>query len=442
MSLSRCIEQNQWYRVFTSVFVHRNPMHLLVNVLALWGCLARVECVYGSWFVFRFSVLIVAMETMVTFLWIRVAVEVYRKRQVVENFFSRLYACLSCREPIVDLRDINVRASFETLRIRLCAHFCSEDNVVSSQSHLSTEQVRPPIGESMAHEGDRHPFSLVRSHPLTLEPVCGIGNLCLAWLAFAVAQASTGASLMPVADAGKIALTQNYLHTRTDGTVQDSNAEGPDAMMMAKYALANTGYPIFGLFSLDPSLAPLIFLLVTRFVAPITVSDQDGAVGLLVQTTSTMRYLMQNVNGFLLGLFLGADVLTVFLPTVYWTLCFFVNCTVLGLNSLASNSANVIRRALAVEETDTESLLFSRHMPDAGNNILGLNFNPEMFDCPSTDLIFRPIDAPAMIADEVSPLDLEEANTGFFDSRHDEGSFRIHGVGMVQRIRGSGAADL
>ncbi len=89
-----------------------------------------------------------------------------------------------------------------------------------------------------------------------------------------------------------------------------------------------------------------------------------------------------------------------------------------------------------------ESLLSTRRAAHAGNNIIGLDLNTEMFDCSTDSLISRRIDAGAVLVDEPWPLDLEEADAGFLDRNDDEENFHDHGggVGMVQRIRSTGAS--
>ena len=436
-SLGKCIDQNQWYRVFTSFLVHKSPLHLLVNTLALWACLGRVEDVYGSWFVFRYTVLLVFLEALFVLFWVRMAVEVFRERRSVEQWCTNTYARLSCRGAISVLRSFTFRGLLLQFFSRIQSHFRPEAVTVSEQSH---PLLQDPF--QLEETQGRHPFSLVRSHPLTIEPVCGMGGVCLAWLVFAVTQVGSGPTLMPPSSAGEIAFTQNYIHSSVSNGGNAATEARVNAAWMAKIALANTGYPIFGLFNLDPSLAPLVFMLIARVVTPVTPdSEGEGPVTLLAHTTSGVRYLIQSISGFLLGLFLGGDVITVFLPNVYWTLCFFGNCALLSLNSLASNNASFIRRILASNNNGAEPLLLSRGRSSImSNNIFGLDLNPALFDCPSSELLVPKFDFEPSVEDGIwqdleraEPSVLSESDTGY-DSNPD-----LSGSGMVQRFRSPGS---
>jgi len=221
--------------------------------------------------------------------------------------------------------------------------------------------------------------------------VLGLSGVCLAWLVFAVVQASSGDSLQPLAGTAGLPMTQRFMQAASqavDAEEGKSHIGEPNADVMAKVALATTNYSVFGLFGLDPSLAPILFLFIARMAAPAGLGAETddrfgGAMALLAQTQAGVRYTLQSMCGFILGTFLGLDVLTV-LPNAYWTVCMSFNCVILCLNSLASNNATIVRRALSREDSASDPLLESRSVRPT--NLLGLDLAPEMFDEPDAEL--------------------------------------------------------
>jgi len=369
-TLTACIQNNQWYRVFTSPFTHRNVAHIVVNAVALWACLSRIESVYGSWFVLRYTLLLVVGEAITTLVLVRLAVDVYRSRKALAQWFDRtwqrLWNGLSCRAAWTSLSRltlVSVRSTVLGWGHSLYRHFTQNAGSVPPSSAPP-----PALVEAEPHSG--HPFARVISHPLSLEPVLGLSGVCLAWLVFAVIQASSssGDSLQPPLASGS----------------------GAAAAAMAKVALATTDYSVFGLFGLDPSLAPIVFLFIARLAAPAGLGAETddrfgGAMALLAQTQSGVRYTLQSMCGFIAGLLLGLDVLTL-LPSCYWTSCMLFNCGLICLNSLASNNAALVRRALDADGTASEPLLDSRAARPVSSNLLGLDLAPEMFDQPDVEL--------------------------------------------------------
>lgn len=392
-TLTACVERNQWYRVFTAPFAHRTVAHLVVNAVALWACLSRIESVYGGWFVLRYTLLLLVGEAVTTLMLVRSAVHVYRRRKDIAQWCRRsgqwVCAGLNCREAWASLRGMSVASVRST--VIGWGH--------SLQRHLAEppgfpSAAAPALPDAQAEAGSQytHPFARVTSHPLSLEPVLGLSGVCLAWLVFTVMQASAGQDLHPLPSASTLPMTQRLIQAVAQAAAEGGGAETavPSAARMAKVALATTDYSVFGLFGLDPSLAPVLFLLVVRLVAPAGLGAETddrygGAMALLAQTQTGVRYTLQSMCGFLLGLGLGLDVLTL-LPSVFWTACLVFNCLLLCLNSLASNNAALVRRALNRDDNASEPLLEGSRSVRPSSNILGLDLAPEMFDEPNAEL--------------------------------------------------------
>jgi membrane associated rhomboid family serine protease len=56
---------NQYYRIFSSPFLHTNFLHLLFNILTLWEC-RKIEYYQGTFFYFRYSMLLIIFEAFIT----------------------------------------------------------------------------------------------------------------------------------------------------------------------------------------------------------------------------------------------------------------------------------------------------------------------------------------------------------------------------------------
>lgn len=70
LSYADCIERKQYYRIFTAPCTHRSISNLLINLILFWSC-KNVEGLYGSWFMFRYSILLIVAEALLTFVMIK-----------------------------------------------------------------------------------------------------------------------------------------------------------------------------------------------------------------------------------------------------------------------------------------------------------------------------------------------------------------------------------
>jgi membrane associated rhomboid family serine protease len=58
-----CMVRQQWWRVFTAPLCHTSIFHLLLSIVTLWGC-RHLEQKLGSWFYFRYSILLAISESL------------------------------------------------------------------------------------------------------------------------------------------------------------------------------------------------------------------------------------------------------------------------------------------------------------------------------------------------------------------------------------------
>lgn len=79
VSYQECVKKQQWWRVLTSPLCHSSPFHLFVNVTALWTC-RTLEKLWGIWFYFRYTLLIVIAEAVLSLLFLQVLFMVMRNR--------------------------------------------------------------------------------------------------------------------------------------------------------------------------------------------------------------------------------------------------------------------------------------------------------------------------------------------------------------------------
>jgi hypothetical protein len=385
--LSTCILQNQWYRVFTAPIVHNSLSHLIVNVLAVWLGLSRIENVYGTWFVFRYTLLLFVGEAIFTLVLVKMSVEFFRKRHDINQSCRSLYENLSLSQALLCVRRFNVQNIRSAwLRCYSGLHLYFTENATSNSSSDSALPDHLPEVE-MDRSQDDHPFAHLLSNPLAREPVCGMNGLCLAWLTFAAVQVGSEFSLEPLPSAVNLPMTQTFMRSNSAKDVNASGTGEQRNAFWAKAALANTDYSVLGLFGLDPALAPLVFLLLTRLTHSghrlFDTTEMHSDSRLHSTSAANVRYILQSMCGFLLGILLGFDVLTL-LPNVYWTCCFLLNCFLLCFNSFASNNARILREALDRQNIEYEPILNDAQYLES--NLFGLDLAPETFDQPSSDL--------------------------------------------------------
>ena len=72
--------KQQWWKIFTAPFCQTSFLSLLFNVITLWG-IRSVEVVYGSWYFFRYSLLLIAVQGLLT-TWIIHLIVTYSATQI------------------------------------------------------------------------------------------------------------------------------------------------------------------------------------------------------------------------------------------------------------------------------------------------------------------------------------------------------------------------
>jgi membrane associated rhomboid family serine protease len=90
LSFSDCIERQHYWRLLTAPATHRSFLHLLLNLMMIWSCKVAEEF-YGSWFVLRYSLVMVLAEALLTFALIHYSVKLGRgeiMRHILYNLQS------------------------------------------------------------------------------------------------------------------------------------------------------------------------------------------------------------------------------------------------------------------------------------------------------------------------------------------------------------------
>ncbi len=387
--LSTCLEKRQWYRVFTAPFVHRMHFHLALNVFVLWAAVSRVEKVYGSWFLIRYSIALMCLDAFLNWALVKFTSLLIRDRErnnrIIHSYYSR-EACTSFWNFVKDLNARYAKNVFSRLVTKMRRHFSYSRNQNQNQNRIqvssSTDELSgvvqstPLLQQSedglmnedeesvqataaatealhLYHQQNRQQHLSMLTHPFSLGHVMGCNGLIVAWLVFSIVQVEVSSTprtvfgmhdLYPVASAATLPMT-NVILAAAEKTTPSLNP-----LYASKIALARTGYSILGLFELDPNLAPLLYILLMWFIAPGRSHQQDQQVDPYswrrmtasfyssVTSIQNARYALQSLTGFSLGLFLGLGWLS-FLPNVYWTLCFMFNCFLISLTFSMVNKA-------------------------------------------------------------------------------------------------------
>jgi membrane associated rhomboid family serine protease len=64
-SYTDLVIRQQWWKLFTAPFFQTSFLSLLFNTITLWG-IRSIEVTYGSWFFFRYSLLLIVVEGLLT----------------------------------------------------------------------------------------------------------------------------------------------------------------------------------------------------------------------------------------------------------------------------------------------------------------------------------------------------------------------------------------
>ncbi len=389
--LTTCIEKQEWFRVFTSPFVHRLPIHLSLNVLVLWTAVSRIEEVYGSFFVLRYTLFLAFLEAICTWFLVYTSTSIIQHR---EWYIQILCSCFRRENLSIlwnRLRSIN-SASLREYMAHLAARV--RGHLSNSSDDSENQEAESLLGhESVVHDqySDQHrQQQALGPHPFEIGHVMGFSGIALAWLVFSVVQVGSGSSssnwhdLEPITSARDLSMTKVLL----ESIAQSSESDGtpPDGLQAAKVALATNDYHILGFINLDPSLAPMLFLLIVWVIAPGTAHQVRQGDGLSSWSRSyvtaslsvqNVRYTLQSLCAFMLGSFLGSGWLS-YLPNLYWTLCFVFNCALLSLHAYLSVQPEMMRplEAAAGEGTGTDDNRQQFNSRNSWNtNILGIDFN-------------------------------------------------------------------
>lgn len=90
LSLENCVTNKEYWRVFTSPLVHTSPIHLFLNITCLWN-LRYIEVNYGSWFVVKYSLILLLAESILTFLSIKLVSRMVNNPAVTQVLSSLQY---------------------------------------------------------------------------------------------------------------------------------------------------------------------------------------------------------------------------------------------------------------------------------------------------------------------------------------------------------------
>ena len=85
-SYNDLIAKQQWWKIFTAPFCQTSFLSLIFNVITLWG-IRSVEIVYGSWYFLRYSLLLVAVQGLLT-TWIIYLILTYSATQIALRSMS------------------------------------------------------------------------------------------------------------------------------------------------------------------------------------------------------------------------------------------------------------------------------------------------------------------------------------------------------------------
>ena len=216
LNLSKLIQDNQWYRVVTSPFVHQSPFHAFVNIMALWGCCSRVEIVFGSLFFLKYTLMLMFIEAFGSIFVVQSMVRLFRNRRNLYRSTTQCWLALQrapqhTRNAITRLTDMvsdsRSRGSYSAFgqnsafdeeeggnegeTDRLTGNNNDEDTHSGSGNGGGVNGLEPEfLGDEYEDEYEdegssrRTGFASVYDHPLTSEPVMGMSGVILAWLAF------------------------------------------------------------------------------------------------------------------------------------------------------------------------------------------------------------------------------------------------------------------
>ncbi|RYH12845.1 rhomboid family intramembrane serine protease, partial [archaeon] len=90
LSYEDCVIKRQYWRLLTSPLIHKSFLHLFFNLVMLWS-VRWVEDEYGSWFMFRYTILLHFSEGLFAFLLIQYGIKLARNeifRQYLSNIQS------------------------------------------------------------------------------------------------------------------------------------------------------------------------------------------------------------------------------------------------------------------------------------------------------------------------------------------------------------------
>lgn len=98
LSYTDCVLKRQYWRLLTSPFMHKSFIHLFFNLVMLWS-VRWIEDEYGSWFMFRYTLLLHFCEGLFAFLFIQYGIKVARN-ELFTQYLSNIQS-LGCSGVVV-----------------------------------------------------------------------------------------------------------------------------------------------------------------------------------------------------------------------------------------------------------------------------------------------------------------------------------------------------
>ena len=404
MNLSKLIQDNQWYRVLTSPFVHQNPAHVLINILALWGCCSRVEIVFGSLYFFKYTIMLMFIEAIGSLVIVQYMVRLYRHRKTLYRSTTRCWTRLQeaptwgrrSLSLVIDTVTRRARGAFSTSHpeageddegTSLMRNGGEEEGDINEVPRDRGHSVDDESSEDAEESGDvydpeyevgsdrRSSFASVCDHPLTSEPVMGMSGVILAWLAFIAFQWFLRDTTIGTSDSTVVPPLMRHHHwgwvesptvistwvesptvitTSTSTSTSTSNQTFiplsqqeqlvyDHTRMYDRYSMATTPYIALGFVPVSVALCPPMFMITAR----LTLQPQIHTM------SSHVRYMVTNLFMAPTGVLLALECLNA-LNDWYWLVCAVLNLALLLAASVVEN------RRIIASDFEVARRLFSK----------------------------------------------------------------------------------
>lgn len=87
LSYQDAVLRKQYWRMVTAPAGHRSVAHLLVNLMMVWSCRA-VEALHGSWFMLRYSIVLMLCEALLSFVLIQYSIRLNRSELLMNMLYN------------------------------------------------------------------------------------------------------------------------------------------------------------------------------------------------------------------------------------------------------------------------------------------------------------------------------------------------------------------